>query len=180
MNLRYTHLASGEPIIRVGYFEQNFILAEAAVRGWISGDASYYYKKGIKGSMDFITSVTPNEEKFHHGNSMTEEVKEAFLETPEIQLDGDKEKNIEKILTQRYLASFLQHPYDAYFDYRRTGYPVLPISAASNMNPVKDQLPKRWMYPETEYSFNIENVKEAVQRQFDGVDDVNKLMWIIK
>lgn len=44
------------------------------------------------------------------------------------------------ILLQRYLASFLQHPYDAYYDYRRTGYPVLPINPNTNLNTEKDKI----------------------------------------
>ena len=41
-NQRYLLLA-GEPIIRIGYMEQNFILAEAALRGWINGSAEELY-----------------------------------------------------------------------------------------------------------------------------------------
>lgn len=180
LNPRYTDLPSGEPLMRISYLEQNFILAEAATRGWISADASDYYKKGIKASMDFITTYTPDEEIYHHGHPLTEDVKNAFLENPQIQLGSNKEENIEKILTQRYLASFMQHPYDSYYDYRRTGYPKLPINPETNQNPVHDKIPVRWMYPKSEYDYNKENVEEAVQRQFGGVDDVNKEMWILQ
>lgn len=166
--------------MRISYLEQNFILAEAAIRGWISADASVYYKKGIKASMDFITTYTPDEEVYHYGHPLTEDVKNAFLENPQIQLGSNKEENIEKILTQRYLASFMQHPYDSYYDYRRTGYPKLPINPETNQNPVHDKIPVRWMYPKSEYDYNKENVEEAVQRQFGGVDDVNKEMWILQ
>lgn len=180
LNPRYTDLPSGEPLMRISYLEQNFILAEAAIRGWISADASVYYKKGIKASMDFITTYTPDEEIYHYGHPLTEDVKNAFLENPQIQLGSNKEENIEKILTQRYLASFMQHPYDSYYDYRRTGYPKLPINPETNQNPVHDKIPVRWMYPKSEYDYNKENVEEAVQRQFGGVDDVNKEMWILQ
>lgn len=37
----------------MGYAELQFILAEAAVRGWIGGNANAYYTKGISASMDF-------------------------------------------------------------------------------------------------------------------------------
>ena len=84
------------------------------------------------------------------------------------------------ILLQRYLASFLQHPYDAYYDYRRTGYPVLPINPSTNLNTEKDKIPTRWMYPEAEFSYNPDNANEAVQRQYNGSDDVNKLMCILQ
>lgn len=180
LNPRYTELPAGEPLMRIGYAEQNFILAEAVLRGWIGGDAATYYKKGIKASMDFITTNTPDEELYHHGRQLTEQVKNAFLENPKIQLSGDKEKDIEKVLTQRYLASFLQHPYDPYYDYRRTGYPVLPINPETNQNPVHDKIPVRWMYPQSEYDYNKEHVEEAVQRQYGGVDDLNKEMWILQ
>lgn len=180
LNPRYTDLPAGEPLIRLGYAEQNFILAEAVLRGWIGGDAAAYYKKGIRASMDFITSYTPDEETYHHGRPLTEEVKNACLEHPEIQLSGDKEKDMEKVLTQRYLASFFQHPYDPYYDYRRTGYPVLPVNPETNQNPVHDKIPVRWMYPQSEYDYNKEHVEEAVQRQYGGVDDLNKEMWILQ
>lgn len=180
LNPRYTDYPSGEPIIRLGYAEQNFILAEAVVRGWIQGDASVYYKKGIQASMNFIADNTPDETIYHHGHPITEESIAAFLATPAIQLTGNKDKDIEKIITQRYLASFMQHPWDTYYDYRRTGYPVLPINPTTNRNEVKDQLPMRWMYPKSESDYNKENIDEALQRQFGGVDDVNKLMWILQ
>ena len=78
------------------------------------------------------------------------------------------------------VASFLQHPYDAYYDYRRTGYPVLPINPNTNLNTEKNKIPTRWMYPEAEFSYNPDNANEAVQRQYNGSDDVNKLMWILQ
>lgn len=180
LNARYTDYPSGEPVIQIGYAEQNFILAEAAVRGWIEGDGSVYYKRGIKASMEFIASHTPDEEVYHHGHPLTREVIEAFPETPGIQLSGTKEADIEKIVTQRYLASFMQHPYEAYYNYRRTGYPHLPVNPETNRNTVSDRLPVRWMYPKSESDYNKENVDEALRRQFEGVDDVNKLMWILK
>lgn len=180
LNARYTHYSPGEPLIRIGYAEQNFILAEAVLRGWIAGDASVYYKKGIKASLDFVTAYTPDEETYHHGRRLTDEVKTAFLESPAIRLGTDTEANIEKVLTQRYLASFLQHPYDAYYDYRRTGYPVLPVNPLTNQNTVHDRIPVRWMYPQSEFDYNSEHVKEAVERQYGGVDDVNKPMWILQ
>lgn len=180
MNDRYTQLPEGEPLMRISYAEHNFNIAEAIVRGWIQGDAAAYYKKGIEASFRFIESHTPDNNEYHHGRKITDEVITATLNNSKIQLTGDKESDIEKILTQKYLASYLQHPWDSYFEYRRTGYPVLPINPETNQNPVSTQLPKRWMYPQGEYDYNSENVNAAVSRQFGGVDEVNKLMWILE
>ena len=38
----------------------------------------------------------------------------------------------------------------------------------------------RWMYPKSESDYNLEHQNEALERQFGGVDDVNKLMWILQ
>lgn len=180
LNARYTQLPAGEPLVRLGYAEQNFILAEAALRGWISADASVYYKKAIEASLRFISSKTPDDEKYHYGRKITDAVIASTLSNVKIQLDGTKEQNLEKIITQKYVASFLQNPYEAFYDYRRTGYPVLPINPGTNMNTEKDKIPVRWMYPDVEYSYNKANVEEAVKRQFGGVDEVNKVMWILE
>ena len=84
LNLRYKNNAAGEPFITVGYADQCFILAEAAVRGWISGSADTYYKKGIEASMRFIADHTP--ENYAHGRVLTDEVIADFLQNPAIQL----------------------------------------------------------------------------------------------
>lgn len=36
------------------------------------------------------------------------------------------------------------------------------------------------MYPIREYDYNKESVEDAVQRQYEGIDDYNKLMWILR
>lgn len=180
LNNRYTNYPAGEPLIRLGYAEQNFILAEAAVRGWIPGDASLYYKKGIEASMNFIAEHTPDDIIYHNGRKITKEVIEEYLNNPKIQLGTNKDKNIEKIMTQLYITSFLQHPYDPYYNYRRTGYPLWPIDPDTNMNTDQKIIPLRWMYPQSEYSYNKENVEKAITRQFGGADDFNKPMWIIQ
>ena len=74
----------------------------------------------------------------------------------------------------------MEYPIDPYYDYRRTGYPKLPINVETNQNPVHDKIPVRWMYPKSEYDYNAENVVDAVARQYGGVDDINKEMWILQ
>ena len=36
------------------------------------------------------------------------------------------------------------------------------------------------MYPESETNYNKEQLYEALERQWGGVDDVNDIMWILK
>lgn len=181
LNDRYTSLMEGEPFIWIGYAEQNFMLAEASLRGWINADASTYYKAGIEASMRFIANNTPNQEIYHHNRPITDEVINATINNPAIQLTGDFDSDLQKIMQQKYLAAFMQTPYLAYYDYRRTGYPAFPINPATNRNSyAPDKMPMRWMYPKREYDYNKENADEAVNRQYGGSDDINQLMWILK
>ena len=181
INSRYITYIYGEPYIQFGYAEQNFILAEAALRGWISGDAAEYYKKGIEASMRFAADNTPNDEAYHHGREITDEIITKTLETPSLQLTGDFETKLKKIIEQKYVAGFMQLSYQSYYDYRRTGYPVFPINPQSNMNSDKpDKMPMRWLYPNSEFSYNKKNVEDAIQKQYAGDDDVNAIMWILQ
>lgn len=182
-NYRYTHLETGEPLIRLGFSEQNFLLAEACLRRWIDGDATYYYHKAIEASMKFIIENTPDETRFHHNRPITDAYIKEYLANPEIQLtlaNDSFEHDLNKIITQKYVASFLHYPWETYYEYRRTGYPVLPVNPETNRNTIPDKIPVRWMYDQREYDFNKENVEKAVMRQFSGDDNVNKLIWILK
>lgn len=79
------------------------------------------------------------------------------------------------ILLQRYLASFLQHPYDAYYDYRRTGYPVLPINPSTNMNTEKNKDSYKWNVQEAEFSYNPDSQRScsASVQWFGRCEQVN-------
>lgn len=183
INLRYTEVETGEPLIRLGYAQQNFILAEACLRGWISGNANDYYLKGIKASMKFIVDNTPNEKKYHNGRPMTDTYIASFLANPDLQLtlsSASFEKDLNKVITQKYLTAFMQHPWESYYEYRRTGYPRLPINPATNLNTDPNKMPMRWMYEQAELDFNRSSYDEAIKRQFGGSDDVNQIMWILK
>ncbi len=184
LNSRYTEYEPAEPLIRSGYAEQNFILAEAALRGWITEQsATYYYKKAIEGALRFVMNKTPLNETYNHGMPITEAYIQSHIEKPELQLTGSTstfEKDLNKIITQKYMSSFMQLPLEAYYDYRRTGYPKLPINPETNQNEVKDKIPVRYMYPQGEIDNNRENAEAAIQRQYNGNDNVNELMWILQ
>ncbi|MCY4780262.1 SusD/RagB family nutrient-binding outer membrane lipoprotein [Sphingobacterium sp. UT-1RO-CII-1] len=180
INSRYTHHPSGEPVVKVGYSEQQFILAEAALRGWISGAAKDYYSEGIRASMKFIDDNTVDDVKFHHGRKITEGNIVTAVEHVNNKLTGEFEKDLELIIYQKYVSSFMQREWDAYYDYRRTGYPKFPINPSTNQNTINTKMPVRWMYPESEYGHNSQNVNQAVKNQWNGIDDVNQVMWILQ
>lgn len=182
LNARYSNYAPGEPIVRVGFAEQNFIIAEAIIRGWVSGNAKDYYDNGIKAAMNFVSANTPDNEMYHSGKKITANyIDEVYLMNNNVKFSSNINHQLRQIWMQKYLLYFLQHGNEAYFEYRRTGYPNLPINPASNANvDDKTKIPMRYTYESREYSYNLDNLKVALQRQFNGEDKSNGIMWILK
>lgn len=180
VNARYTELADCEPVFLLSHAQVQFILAEAAIRGWISGDAQAYYAEGIQSAMRFVASHTPDDPSFHHNRMMDDAYIAAYPASTAVKLAGTPGAQVGQVITQKYISLFLQSPLTAFFENRRTGYPEFPINPASNENVPGDKLPVRWMYPSDEINYNGENVTEAIERQYNGNDNVNQLMWLLK
>jgi len=181
LNARYSELANAEPIYLIGYPVLQFMLAEASLRGWISGTpASTYYENAIRSSMQFTANNTPDNTDFHHNRKITADYILNYLASDKVKLSGTTQQQLEKIITQKYLGTFLQSGFDSYFENRRTGYPVFPINPISNNNTDKDKIPVRWMYPDTEINFNNDNLTKAIQSQYGGSDEYNQKMWLLK
>src|SRR5690606_39747407 len=125
-------------------------------------------------------SHTPNNAAYHHNRAMDEAYIAAYPASAAVALSGGTEAQLEQVITQKYISLFLQSPLTAFFENRRTGYPAFPINPASNENVPGDKLPVRWMYPQDEIDYNGENVTEAIERQYNGNDNVNQVMWLLK
>ncbi|WP_433902099.1 SusD/RagB family nutrient-binding outer membrane lipoprotein [Sphingobacterium puteale] len=181
LNDRYTELVSGEPTQQYSYAHLCFVVAEAAARGWVAESPVNWYKKGIAASMKFISDNTPNTAQFTHNMPLDEGYINLAVTTYGNQFPVSPEGQLEAIITQKYLASYLQGVMTPYYDYRRTGYPKWKINPASSLNSVAPQkIPVRWRYPALEYNYNASNLDEAMKRQYDGNDEINQLMWILK
>lgn len=177
-NRRYVELFNAEPVGLFNYWDVQFVMAEAAVRGWLpAGSADQYYEAGIKGSMSFLDRYTPA--SYNHGMPLTESYIDSYLTS--VKLSGSEDNKIKQIITQKYIAGFLQDvDYNAWYENRRTGYPEFTLNTSTNLNLPTNKFPKRWMYPQDELNYNTDNLETAVQRQYSGNDDVNELMWILR
>lgn len=157
----YFEQANTEEGIRVAkgvimtYAELQFILAEAAEKMLIAGDAETYYLNGINASFDFY-DITPDP---------------AYFSQADVAYTGTQPELLEKIGVQKWMSLFFQG-LEAWFDWRRTGYPVL-IPAVDNQN--NDMIPVRFIYPIIEQSLNADHRAAAVSRQ--GDDDLNSRVW---
>lgn len=160
---RYVDLRNpvNEPMIFLSYAEQEFLIAEAIQRGCITGDMNDHYQKGITASMAFY-KIT--------GTFVTD-----YLNRDLVKLaTGDP---LTKILTQKYIAFYMNSSWEPFFEQRRTGIPVLRVGPGT-LNGGK--VPKRWQYPLSESQYNEINLDAAVKRQFTEGDNVNAAMWLIK
>ena len=178
INLRYLNLENSEPRRLLSYAEQQLILAEAKIRGWISqGTAKNYYEEGVKAAFGYFTNVPAD---FAHGNPIDQNYITSYF-TGEAAFADDEEEQLKQIWMQRYILNFLIDGQTSFFEYRRTGYPEFPINPATSLNENnKNGLPLRWLYPGSEATYNRENLETALDRQYDGFDDTNKKMWLLK
>ncbi|MXV16092.1 SusD/RagB family nutrient-binding outer membrane lipoprotein [Hufsiella ginkgonis] len=71
-----------------------------------------------------------------------------------------------QIMTEKYIANYLQ--FESYNDWRRTGYPLLPINNEAYTGlpggtaPVINSIPVRFPYPSSERSYNQENIPAEI------------------
>ena len=171
INDRFRTSPTCEPTMLMGYAELQQILAEACVRGWISGDAKTYYDNGVRASFLFYQKYATR-----YASYLTPEAADKYLQGSLVKLDNSltAEQKIERIIFQKYCVSFYQGGWDAFFDNRRTGYPELAHTSDTSV-------PNRWMYPDTEYKQNTANVQEAISRQFgDNNDKITATPWWLK
>lgn len=171
VNLRYSTNPTTEPHNILSYWEVEFILAEAAVRGWIPSNAKTHYENGIKASFQFYRNYAKKYENYVNEAKTAEYLKNNFVNFDNA---NSQNKKIEFIATQKYFSSFLQGGWDNYFNYLRTEYPYFPTVTGVTA-------PKRWIYPESEYNNNRLNVSKAIESQFGtGNDKINQTTWWLK
>jgi hypothetical protein len=137
------------------YSEVQFALAEAAQRGFITGSAAQYYETAIRATFEYYNTAVPSD----------------YFTRSAVALNGNQEQNLEKILTQKWFSLF-NVGHEAWFNIRRTGYPVL-TPGPDNLN--DDKYPSRYLYPESEQAVNATNYQEAASRV--GGDDINTKCW---
>ncbi|UBM58057.1 SusD/RagB family nutrient-binding outer membrane lipoprotein [Marinilongibacter aquaticus] len=144
--------AADAPSILMTFSELNFILAEAALEGDISGDADMYFQKGIEASFDY------------YGLSMPAAFPSSL---------GTVDKEL--IMTQKWVALFGQGV-EAWTEYRRTGYPIMPEKDPRALFENDGIIPTRLPYPTTEYALNKARLDEGIGLN-SGPDDMQTALW---
>jgi len=117
------------------YSEVLFLQAEAAMRGYISGDADALYKEAIQASMDYVGVDATDAANYIAG-------------VPS--LTGANETSLKNLITQKWLANF-PNGVEAWADFRRTDYPDITLpydGVSSNASVASGTWVKRIRYPD--------------------------------
>jgi hypothetical protein len=161
----HTIASLSAPTIFQGYHEVALLLAEAALRGWTTGEPKAYYEAAVKASMD-------SESLYPGGVTISAAQIAAYLAANPYKA-GTFDEEMKQIHYQFWAASFMNN-IEVYANWRRTGYPVLTPTNYTG-NETGGQIPRRLRYPESEASLNREAYNAAVQVQ--GADLFTTRVW---
>ena len=181
----YYSTYTAEPYIIIGYPELQFTIAEGINRGWATGSAEDYYKKGIQASWGFYGLKDGSNDVFFSADGgyklfNTYQVNVSFADyyaQAAVKYAGNTTVGLTQVLTQKYLAFFQQSGMEAFYNQRRTGVPTFLVGPGTGNS---TRIPLRWQYPSTERSYNTANNSAALASQFGGNDDINAAMWVLK
>lgn len=157
---RITHkvVLRESPMMFQGYAEVELLLAEAAERGWHSGDSKTHFENGVRAAIQQWAA-------YDGSLTVDDAAIDAYINGLDFQSGSGSA--MEMIGDQYWAATFLNE-YEAYANYRRTGYPNLtPVDYPGNE--ANSQIPRRLRYPQSEYGVNEANIVAANARQGDDV-----------
>ena len=176
-------------IIIMNSAETAFLRAEGALRGWnMGGSARSFYEEGIRLSFE-QWGVSGADKYIADNTSMPEGYKDpAGLNsysgaTSKITIawdDSDNSGNLERIITQKWLANF-PLGLEAWAEYRRTGFPkLMPVVVNNSGGTVSSERgARRLAYPQDERTNNAEYYQHALQ-MLGGADNMGTDVWWAK
>ncbi len=169
---RYTYADPEGPTFIVTAAQTNLLMAEAAVRGWISGNAEEYYNAGIRAAMKQFSQF-PNGTKLYNNYMDDQEINAYLAANP-----FNPEKAFEQINTQYWITCFCDE-YETFSNWRRSGFPAItyPDLYKKPIPGVNYNLSRRFTYPVTESQINSANYKEAVSKLKKGDTFESRVWW---
>ncbi len=186
----YYSTYTAEPSIQIGFPEQEFNIAEGINRGWATGNAETHYIAGIQASMAFYNIPTTGTFLAYFYRPGSTDVTApsnydsytintnwaTYYAQPAVQYASGA-TGLTQILQQKYLALFRHSGLESYFTYRRTGVPTFTTGPGTDNG---QRIAMRFKYPSSERTANSTNYTAALQSQYNGNDDINGIMWILK
>ncbi|NEU07738.1 SusD/RagB family nutrient-binding outer membrane lipoprotein [Flavihumibacter sp. R14] len=157
------------PTFILTYAESELLLADAAQRWGIAGSAAEHYNNGVKAGITYF-----GEYDLSAAAIVTPAAADAYLAAhPYNSANG-----LEMINNQFWLAT-LFNGYEAWSNWRRTGYPVLtPVNYPGNVT--NATIPRRLPYPLSEANNNGANYQEAAAAVPGGDKLTGRVWWDVQ
>ncbi|MEM7656139.1 MAG: SusD/RagB family nutrient-binding outer membrane lipoprotein [Bacteroidota bacterium] len=154
------------PYFHQMYAEVEFLLAEAAVRGWGAEDAAGHFAAALRAGCEAA-------KKYPMAVVDDAAIDDFVANNP---LDASStEASLEHIANEYWVAHYLDGM-EAFANWRRTGYPDLtPVD--DPIGTTGGTIPRRLYYPPNEQANNTANFEDAVSRQFGGTNDLTGRVW---
>ena len=134
-------------------WETQFLLAEAALKGFIDGDPKDFYHRGVALAFAYWQSKLPD----------------TYLTSGPAAWSADD--GLRQIIMQKWIAG-IGDAYEGWIEWRRTGFPtLLPVEASLN----NGLYPVRFPYPADEQALNFEHYRAAAEAT--AGNSVNVPVW---
>lgn len=171
--------------------EAAFLKAEGALRGWnMGGTAEEFYNEGVRlsfgqygvgGADTYLSDANRAPEAYVDPLGLNSYSGAVSSITVKWDNTADLETNLERIITQKWIANF-PLGIEAWSEYRRTGYPkLMPVKVNKSGGSVNtERMARRLPYPQIEYSGNTENLQEAISKYLKGPDNMGTDLWWAK
>jgi hypothetical protein len=172
------------PVKFISSYESYFLQAEAAARGWGAGNAKALFENGIAASFaSYIGDIgdeglilvdTPDG---IGGVPLTEPIALDLNSALDVYMNGittdsgqdypagywaqfptagTVQQKVRHIITQKWFAMTGNQGFEAWNEWRRTGYPeFFTVSVESAIGKTKSILPRRFFYPDVEIQRNL-------------------------
>ncbi len=146
------NLASAQaPVNLLTSYESLFLQAEAVARGWTTGDDRALFDSAISANFTYyskaLLAATGSDGPTLFSGYMTAAGPMTVYPT-----GGTITQKISYIITQKWFAMCGNQCFEAWTEWRRTGYPNFFTYSVNSL--IGNQYPKRFLYPTTESTTN--------------------------
>ena len=154
--------SASQPAVIMLASQSFFLQAEAAQRGLISGNSSALLQTAIEESFRYLGLSTAAADAF-------------YTNSKDATVNPANGSPLKAIMYQKWVALTEIDGLESWSEYRRTGFPDRTNpSVSAGVSAADNVVPKRLLYPQSEYNLNSKNVRAEGQAS-DGF--TTKIFW---
>jgi len=164
------YLSRNNPSFILTYAQTEFLLAEAAVRGWsVGANSATHYSNGLSAALQTYVTINP-------AAAITAVAANTYAASNPLDVSTPA-ASLQQINTQYWVLTGTIFDFDeAWTNWRRSGYPMLtPVFYPGNFT--TGTIPRRQAYPTGEAATNPSNLAKAVSALTGGDTYASRVWW---